>query len=179
MAIGMWKKLLFTALLIGGVGGWGDLVTLFKKGAYNQICKYRWTYINRFRGSDERLLSLVAYSCLKLGQITPALDVAKNLYRTPGGRQNGVYITTLFLMKQLLLQVINDNLTLENVKLPIIKGELLGEVFQRVQKGLYQKEGNMLVIDNGIYQVEATFDGNILIRKYDDDGNLLEKELYW
>jgi len=105
------------------------LMELFNEHYYSYICSKRWNYINEYNNKREDLLSLVAYACLKKRFITPALDLAKVLKTTKEGRKNATYIVTLFLMKKLLIQLINDNIKIEYIKLPEIQDNSLGIVF--------------------------------------------------
>ncbi|MEO1941582.1 MAG: hypothetical protein ABGW77_01665 [Campylobacterales bacterium] len=170
--------LLGVLLAVGGRGA--DLGTLFKQGKYRQICQQRWGYIKKFKRRDERVLSVVAYSCLKIGGITPALDLAKNLYKTPTGRVNGSYISALFLIKKLLIQVIRDNLNLTNLKLPTVEGEgLLLQFFNRVKGLNFSREGEWIVTKDRKFRGKVTKGGNIVVEELDQSGNPIKKELYW
>lgn len=176
----MGRNLILLGALLAVVGRGADLATLFKNGKFRQICQQRWSYIKKFRGRDERVLSVVAYSCLKIGGITPALDLAKNLYKTPTGRVNGSYIAALFLIKKLLLQVIGDNLNLAGLKLPTVEGEeLLVQFFDRVKGLNFTREGEWIVTKDRKFRGRVTPNGNIVVEELDPTGNPIKKELYW
>jgi hypothetical protein len=152
----------------------------FERGYYSKICMNRWYYINKYVNKREDLLSLVAYACLKKRYLTPALDLAKVLKTTPVGRKNATYITTLFLMKKLILQYIFDNIDLRNIKLPIIKDDLLGKVFCKIQNGNFLKERNTIFIkeNNKEFVVYPNKNYNIVIKIYIN--NILNKKvIYW
>jgi len=157
-----------------------SLVQLFNKQYYTYICNNRWRYINKYDGKREDLLSLVAYSCLKKRYLTPALDLAKVLKVTKEGRRNATYIVTLFLMKKLIMQVINDRMKIGDIKLPTIKDNTLGIVFYNIEQGNYVFEGNKMVIESdGVkYAVGISKDHNIVITTY-KNGSLLKREYYW
>jgi len=157
-----------------------SLPVLFKKGFYTQICNKRWVYINKYVHKREDLLSIVAYSCLKKGYLTPALDLAKVLNTTSVGRKNATYITTLFLMKKLLLEALFDNNKGKNIKLPEIKDNMLGVVFSYWASGKYRKEDNTIVINdkNKKFVISVTKYYNLLIKMYLDN-NLIKKEKFW
>jgi len=166
-------------LLVATIGWGGELAHLYKTKQYREICKNRWKYINLYRGKNEPLLSWVAYSCLKIGNIVPALDVAKNLYATPEGRSNATYIATLFLIKKLVYQLIKDNLTFTNIKLPIIKGDPLGEAFKEIVKGNFKRVDNStILVADGRYKITALPNGNLKVEIF-KNGNFIRKELYW
>jgi len=157
-----------------------SLEELFNKGYYTYICNRRWQYINKYNQKREDLLSIVAYSCLKKGYLIPALDLAKVLNETKEGRKNATYIVTLFLMKKLIMQVIKDGLNLNMIKLPVIKDNLLGIVFENIKKGNYKKENNVLIIiiDEIKYKIWISKDNNIYIGVF-KNGKLIKREIYW
>jgi len=157
-----------------------SLPILFKKGFYTQICNKRWTYIKKYVNKREDLLSIVAYSCLKKGYLVPALDLAKVLKRTPLGRKNATYITTLFLMKKLILEDLLDNFDINTIKLPVIKDNLLGIVFHYLTSKKYKKEKNNIIITdkNKKIIVSLTKYYNLLIEVYIDN-KLIKKAKYW
>ena len=80
-----------------------NLIELFKGKYYTYICMHRWIFINKYERKNEKLLSLVAYACLKKNFLTPALDLSKVLRVTKIGRTNATYINTLFLIKLYLM----------------------------------------------------------------------------
>jgi len=159
-----------------------SLPVLFKQGAYEKICNNRWFYIRKYLHKREDLLSIVAYSCIKKGYIIPALDVAKALRRTPIGRKNAVYITTLFFMKKLILEFMLDGFNLQSIKLPEIKDNLLGRVFGYLNSPntKYKREGHKIIIfdkDKKII-ISLTHYYNLLIKVYINN-KLIKKEIFW
>ncbi|WP_024792028.1 hypothetical protein [Lebetimonas sp. JS170] len=136
------KKIILTVFFTFLFSAEMPLNVAFKKGFYYKICDKRWDYINKYINKREDLLSLVAYACLKRRNLTPALDLAKVLKTTPLGRKNATYITTLFLMKKLILEYIFDDINLNNIKLPVINDNLLGIVFNYIQTKKVKKENN-------------------------------------
>jgi len=157
-----------------------SLIDLYKNHYYSYICNKRWFYINKFVNKREDLLSLVAHSCLKKGNLIPALDIAKVLKNTPEGRKNATYIATLFLMKKLIIQVINDNFDISSIKLPIIKDHILGKVYSLLQKNKYQVNNKKLAFKDNqfIYEVTLSEKKNLLIKIFKNT-TLIKKELIW
>ena len=157
------------------------LPTLFKKGFYTQICNKRWSYINKYVNKREDLLSIVAYSCLKKGYLIPALDLAKVLKTTPMGRKNATYITTLFLMKKLILEYIFDDFDLKKVKLPKIGDNLLGIVFNYLSSNKVSKrtKSYIVILDkNKKIIVNVSKNYNLIIEIYINN-KLIKKAKYW
>jgi len=157
-----------------------SLLELVHNKYYSYVCEQRWSYINKFNNKREDLLSLVAYACLKKRYLTPALDLAKVLKTTKEGRKNATYIVTLFLMKKLIIQIINDDLQTGNIKLPIIMDNDLGKVFFYIQTGKYKKENGKLIIKekNSTYKVAVSKNGNVVIDIM-VNGILQKRENYW
>ena len=157
-----------------------SLIELFNKKYYSYICERRWEFINHYNNKREDLLSLVAYSCLKKRYITPALDLAKVLKVTKEGRKNATYIVTLFLMKKLIMQIINDDIEINNIKLPTITDNELGKMFLFIQEGKYEKNGDKLIIKNNdfIYKIWLSKRNNVVIDII-KNGQLQKREYYW
>jgi len=158
-----------------------SLVELFKNGYYSYICTHRWEYINRYHNKREDLLSLVAYACLKKHRLTPALDLAKTLRMTKEGRVNATYIDTLFMMKQLLIQYLNGEKVTKDVKLPLIKNDLLAKVFYLVQIQQPEVTNQTLEVTDRGYRYVVKYlpkINNIEIKTY-KDGKLISKDVYW
>ena len=157
-----------------------NLLELFNKKYYTYICNRRWQYINKYHNKREDLLSLVAYACLKKRYLTPALDLAKVLKVTKEGRKNATYIVTLFLMKKLIMQIINDNMSIGNIKLPQITDNTLGIVFSFIEKNLFERKDKTLIIKNGntVYKVKVSGDYNIVIDVLINN-ELKKREFYW
>jgi hypothetical protein len=174
------RKLIFLFLSVLLFADNIPLISAFKKGHYSKICMNRWKYINKYLNKREDLLSLVAYSCLKKRYLTPALDLAKVLKKTTLGRKNATYITTLFLMKKLLLEFIFDNLDIKNIKLPVIKDTTLGEVFYNIQNNNFIKDNKKLIIQNNEKKliVYPNKNYNIVIETIIDN-RLQKREIYW
>lgn len=158
-----------------------SLIELFKEHYYSYICLHRWTYINKYQKKDEKLLSLVAYACLKKNYLTPALDLSKVLRITKAGRINATYINTLYLIKLLLIQFIKDNYNISNLTLPKVEGNLLAKVFYLAQ---YQKPA---IVDNSFevkennttYKVSFKEDINNIIIDIYQNNKLIKKEKFW
>ncbi|WP_024791449.1 hypothetical protein [Lebetimonas sp. JS032] len=174
------KKIILTVFFSFLFSAEMPLNVAFKKGFYYKICDKRWDYINKYVNKREDLLSLVAYACLKKRYLTPALDLAKVLKKTPLGRKNATYITTLFLMKKLILEYIFNDINLNNIKLPVINDNLLGIVFNYIQIKKIKKEKNKIVIfdKNKKYIVFPNKNYNIVIKEYLNN-KLIKKEIFW
>ena len=157
-----------------------SLLELFNNKYYTYICDKRWDYINKYNNKREDLLSLVAYACLKKRYLTPALDLAKVLKVTKESRENASYIVTLFLMKKLLMQIINDNMPIGDIKLPKINDNTLGVVFSFIEKNKFEKKDKTLIIKDGntIYKVAISKNNNIVIDVLVNN-QLKKREFYW
>ena len=158
-----------------------SLIELFNNKYYSYICDNRWNFINKYNNKREDLLSLVAYACLKKRYLTPALDLAKVLKVTKEGRKNATYIVTLFLMKKLIMQIINDDLQIGEVKLPTIKDNSLGKAFCLIEKGNFKKKDNTLEIvisKDTIYKVWISRNNNVVVDTI-YNGILKKREYYW
>ena len=158
------------------------LLELFNQKYYSYICDKRWEFINKYNNKREDLLSLVAYACLKKRYLTPALDLAKVLKATKEGRKNATYIVTLYLMKKLIIQIINDDLRIESIKLPRITDNKLGEAFIFIENGNYKKKNKTIEIfdkkNQLLYKVRISKKNNVVIDII-KNGQLEKREYYW
>jgi hypothetical protein len=155
------------------------LTELFEKKYYTYICLHRWVYINKYK--DEKLLSLVAYACLKKHYLTPALDLAKVLRFTKIGRANATYLTTLFLIKNLIERYIKDNFAVDSFVFPKIKGSLLAKVFYLLQSQKPLVKGNTFSVKEKDNRYEVTFSektNTIIIKTFKNDV-FFKKDRYW
>jgi hypothetical protein len=158
-----------------------SLIELFKGNYYSYICLHRWVYINKYQKKNEKLLSLVAYSCLKKNYLTPALDLSKVLRVTKTGRINATYINTLYLMKLLLIQYIKDGYDISDLVLPKVEGNLLAKVFYLTQQQKPKVLDNSFSVKENDKTYKVTFKediNNIFIEIY-KDGKLIKKEKFW
>lgn len=160
-----------------------SLTTLFKNHYYSYICLNRWIYINRYLGKREDLLSLVAYSCLKTHKLTFALDLAKALRFTKMGRINSTYIVSLFAIKNYLVRYIEDGFDIKTIKLPLLKGDDLAEVFFMTQRKLPKVSNHSFILkDNNDNLIEVSYSikrNEISLKFYDKNKNLIRKDIYW
>ena len=158
-----------------------SVVDLFKQKEYKYICDHRWHYINKYELKREDILSLVAYSCLKVHFLTPALDLAKVLRITKEGRINATYINTLYLMKLLLIQYLYNENALLDVKLPEISNDLLAHVFYLVQKQkpAVNKLKTSVTDGNKTYEIYFKPTINDIIIDIYQNGKKIKKEMYW
>jgi len=158
-----------------------SVVDLFKQKEYKYICDHRWNYINRYERKREDILSLVAYSCLKVHYLTPALDLAKVLRVTKEGRINATYINTLFLMKLLIIQYLYNENELLDVKLPAISNYLLADVFYLLQKQKPSVDNLKTEVkdNNKTYVITYKPSINDIIIDIYKDGKKIKKEMFW
>jgi hypothetical protein len=174
------KKIVLFFFVIFLFSDENSLIVAFQKGYYSKICTDRWKYINKYINKREDLLSIAAYACLKKRYLTPALDLAKVLKKTKLGRSNATYITTLFLMKKLILELIFDDLDLKNIKLPVIKDNLLGKSFYNIEQNNFLKENKKIIINDHNKTIILYPNKNYnLIIEVKKDNKLIKKEIYW
>ncbi len=159
-----------------------DIVTLFKNGQYLQICNKRWDYIEKYRYKDEKKLSLVAYSCLKNYKLIFALDLAKNMTVTKMGRNNALYITSLFLTKKLIISYLRgDNINLSAVNIPYLKDSLIGKIFRyiKLHKPAVKDYSVTFTMDGLKYKVYPFDHSTNLIIEIYKNGKLTKKVTVW
>jgi hypothetical protein len=158
-----------------------NLLELFKGKYYTYICMHRWIYINKYERKNEKLLSLVAYACLKKNFLTPALDLSKVLRLTQIGRTNATYINTLFLIKLLTIRYIKDNYNISEIKIPKIEDNLLAKVFYLAQQQHPKVENNSFIVKDNDYTYNVFFkeDINNIIIDIFQNGKFIKKVKFW
>jgi len=158
-----------------------SLIYLFKNSYYSYICLHRWEYINKYIGKREDLLSIVGYSCLKKHWIIPALDVAKSLRYTKIGRINAYYISSLFMIKKILIRYLEDKINISDIKIPTIEDDDLGKIFNIVQKTLPKVTNKNIKIkmDGNDVDIQYLPETNQIDIKFYKENKLLKEEKYW
>ncbi|QCT95015.1 hypothetical protein FE773_07375 [Caminibacter mediatlanticus TB-2] len=158
-----------------------NLLDLFNQKKFKYICMHRWEYINLYEKKNEKLLSLVGYSCLKINYLTPALDLSKVLRYTKAGRVNAMYINELFMIKLLLIRYLEDNYDISVIKLPFIDDNILAKVFYLIQKQKPKIKNGIVEIkdSNKIYKVLFNKKTNDIIIKIFKDDILEKKVRFW
>ncbi len=173
--------LIFLSTLFGDNLEKMSLMQLFKNKYYSYICMHRWIYINKYEKKNEKLLSVVAYACLKKHFLTPALDLSKVLRITKAGRINATYIDTLFLIKLLIVRYIYDDYNISQLKIPDVEGSLLAKVFYLAQKQHPKVTENSFEVSdaNNTYIVTFKQDINNIIITTLQNGKVIKKDKYW
>ncbi len=158
-----------------------NLLELFKGKYYSYICLHRWIYINKYERKNEKLLSLVAYACLKKNYLTPALDLSKILRLTKIGRTNATYINTLYLIKLLTIRYIKDNYNISEIKIPKIEDNMLAKAFYLAQQQKPEVKNNTFIVKDNDYSYHVLFKeeiNNIIIDLY-QNGKFIKKVKFW
>ena len=104
-----------------------QMFNLYQKGAYYDACsigKNNWNKIL----TNEKYVSLYAFSCLNADQIDRLNFPLTVLNETPESRANASYFSLLVLEKKLLIQALYDNLPIKLLKLPN-SSNLLSRIF--------------------------------------------------
>ena len=109
-----------------------QMFMLYQKGAYSDACsigKNNWNKIF----TNEKYISLYAFSCLNSDQIDRLNFPVTVLNETPESRANASYFSLLILEKKLLIQALYDNLPIKSLKLPH-SSNLLSRIFDYYSK---------------------------------------------
>jgi len=174
------KKLLFFIVLITNLFGitQNDVYNLYKKGDYKNTCLKGMWILNQFK-HDDNYQSIVALSCVKVDMLNTAIRITKTMNHTPIGRHNASYISSLFLNKKLLLQLVYDNIDISNLSLP--KSEHpLSIVFENVSHHNFSKIDNTYIIEyNGKKYILSPYKNDKFIIKILKNNKLISKHIYW
>jgi len=174
------KKLLFLMIFINLFGVTkNEIYTFYKNKNYKETCTKGMWILNKYR-KDDNYMSIVALSCVKNDMINTAIRISKYMIHTPIGRQNASYISSLFLTKKLLLQMMFDKIDITNLSLPK-SDHILSILFENISHNNYSKVDNMYIVQqNGYRYTLSTIDNeNKIIIKIYKNNNLLSKHIYW
>jgi len=174
------KKILFFTIFITTLFGITkeDVYNLYKSGDYKHTCTRGVWILNQFK-HDDNYQSIVALSCVKADMLNTAIRITKTMNHTPIGRHNASYISSLFLIKKLLLQLVYDNIDISNLSLP--KSEHpLSVVFENISHHNFSKVNNTFIVEakDKKYILEPTKQNKFIIKIYKNN-KLISKHIYW
>jgi hypothetical protein len=158
-----------------------QVYTYYKSQAYEKACKYGAGLVRRER-DDENYLSIVALSCVNADYLNTSITIARDMKNTKIGRNNASYISSLFLIKKLLMQFVYDDTDLTNLTLPK-SPHILSLIFEAISHNKYQKIDDEFIMMDGQYKytLEKFIDGKvnkILLKKHLGP-KILEQHIYW
>jgi len=138
-----------------------NIVNDFKNHQYQKLCKFD-NFVNI---KNEKLLSLVGISCVKLDKLYLLPFVIARLKHTKIGRLNSIYFLTIYMQKRLLYSYFFDNLKLNNFNLPDTD-YVLSHVFYKIKQRDYKIKNDKYIIRYG----------NKIIKVYKKDNKLFVDE---
>jgi len=151
----------------------GTILNDFKNQEYNTICNFK--NINRIK--DEKVLSLVGISCVKIDKLYLLPFIIKKLKHTKIGRLNSIYLLTIYMQKKLLYSYFFDNLDLSNFNLPDTD-YILSHIFYNIKHKSFKKEGNVYMIKyaNKLIKVYKQQD-KLFVEEY-SNGKLIKRRWF-
>jgi len=165
------KLLLFILFFVFLKAG---IINDFKKAEYDKICNFG----NITKTSNEKLLSIIGISCVKTDNLYLLPLIVMKLKHTKIGRQNAIYLDTIYLQKRLLYSYFFDDFSLNGFNLPKTD-YILSIVFNKIKKKEYKKIGNIMIINLKnenlkIYKV----DDKLVIDEYNKKNFLIKRHWY-
>ena len=135
-------KLLLALILLYSFSS-ADILKDFVNKKYNEVCNYK--NVLQYT-KNEKILSIIGFSCLKIDKLFVLPAVVKRLKKTSLGQKNAVYFSTIYLQKKLLLAHFFDNYPLDGFNFP--KSDyLISVVFDHIKSRNYTKEGDKFIIN--------------------------------
>lgn len=130
-----------------------DVVRDYKDEKYKEVCTQSASLYKNGEKNEE-ILSLIGDACAKIDYINPLGYITRGLISTPNFRENGSYFATLILQKKLIYQFMNDNIDLNNLRLPR-SNHVLSIVFENlVKKNYIEIDGKLVIrIDSKEYMI--------------------------
>jgi len=155
-----------------------EIYSLYKNHDYINTCN-KGMWIIRKNNNDDNYQSIVSLSCVKVDMINTAIRIAKTMNHTPIGRHNASYISSLFLIKKLLLQLVYDKIDISNLSLP--KSEHpLSIMFENISHNNFSKVNNTYIVEsNNKKYILSPIEKDKFIIKILENNNLISKHIYW
>ncbi len=94
-----------------------DVYNDYKAKQYAKACKKGEALLERYK-SDEKFISLYAFSCLKADKIDQLAVPIVLLSKSEEARANAAYFSVILMQKKLLLHALVDTYNFKDLKLP-------------------------------------------------------------
>ena len=167
------KKLIISLMFLSLLRA--DILNEFLNKNYQKVCSYK--NIKSF-ANDDKILSIIGLSCLKIDNLYMLPYIFNRLKHTPDGRKNGIYFITIYTQKKLLYSYFFDKFPLNSFSLPQTD-YILSKVFWAIKNHNYTKEGNKYVIkdNNKTLYVYKGKDNFFVVDEY-SGGKLIKRHWY-
>lgn len=131
--------LIASALMLFGSDS-SRLYSFYQNGQYLQACNEGVKKLGKHR-SDEKYISLYAFSCLQADKIDRLALPIIMLKHSKEARKNAAFFSTIFLQKNLLISALETGQSLKSLNLPTT-GYILSTIFDLFSKGDYTLQHN-------------------------------------
>lgn len=156
----------------------------YEEKDYRTACIKAGDIYNQYKDNEE-FLSLYAHSCLESDMINRLVLPIIKLYKTPEGRENAAYFSTILYEKKLLYYALVDDIDISYINLPKTN-YILSKIFNRFVNGDYNyKNGAYWFIDEKDNTISYKLSleehqkaKKIFIRTY-KDGQVIKVRMYW
>lgn len=159
-----------------------DFMQELKEENYQKACRIGKKIISS-PGADEKLISMVAQSCLKCDYIKALSHAQHKLRETKESRADAVAFSSVVLQKKLIYQFMYDDADISTMFLPIVEHPL-SHTFVAIRDGNYKIESqNPKIItfkkDDKRYRVfvDKADKGRVII-EITDSKNYIERRRY-
>lgn len=123
---------------------YNDILKDYEGKNYEKICSQGSSLLLN-NEKNENILVAIGDACAKIDAINPLGSVVKNLISTQEYRESGSYFATLILQKKLIYQFMNDQINLQELRLPRTE-HVLSRVFEELAKGNYAQNNQKIEI---------------------------------
>jgi len=163
-------------IFVFAVFGYASIVDDYISEKYEKICTFK--NIHDYR-NDEKALSIIGVSCVKLDNIYMLSYLINKLKKTDFGRKNAIYFLTILMQKKLLYSYLFDNMPLNSFNLPLTD-YVLSYVFEKIKNKEFQKQDGVIIIKGAkegvVYKVYKNED-KMYLDEYMND-NLTKRRWY-
>jgi hypothetical protein len=139
-----------------------SIIDEYKNKNYEKICDFK--NIVKYK-KNEKILSLIGESCVKINNLYMLPYIINHLKHTPIGRKNVIYFLVIYNEKKLLYAFLFDNFDIDEFDFPMTN-HILSIVFDAIRNKKYKKINNVYLIK---YK-------NINIKMYKEDDKMIIEE---
>jgi len=137
-----------------------SLIKAYKNKNYALVCKKGYKLFDKLR-KDENLLTMYAFSCLKIDYIDRLAVPILILGKTPQSRNNRAYFSLILAQKNILTAALFDGIKFKDLNIPQTD-YVLSKVFNLYFQKKYKKTDNRYIMQDPVTNIK--YEMNVLRR---------------
>ena len=148
------------------------LVHHYKQKDYTYVCKYGIRLFRTLR-KDENLLSMYAFSCLKIDYLNRLYTPLAIMGKSPESRKNRTYLTLILAQKNILISALADGMEFTGLHVPNTD-HIISKVFNLYFQKKYKRIHDTIVMQEGTKEYHVYIENSpkrykiLVIEEYKD-----------